>query len=135
MNVYRQGILMLEIVILFFVGFMPESWNWFATSLVSFSCAMQVQAFRKVHKYAYASTMCIGNLRSGTAALSQYLRERKKEQLEQVLYYFGIIAVFAVGAGLGGVISRKIGLRAVWCCDIFLFVSFLLMGRASAKRR
>ena len=28
-------------------------------------CAMQVQAFRKVDGYAFASTMCIGDLRSG----------------------------------------------------------------------
>ena len=41
-----------------------------ATVLVSFACAMQVQTFRKVNGYSYASTMCIGNLRSGTAALS-----------------------------------------------------------------
>ncbi len=32
-----------------------------------FSCAMQVQAFRKVN-YAFASTMCIGDLRSGVEA-------------------------------------------------------------------
>ena len=45
--------------------------------MVSFSCAMQVQAFRKVNGFAYASTMCIGNLRSGTDALSVFVRERK----------------------------------------------------------
>ena len=33
---------------------------------------MQVQSFRKVGGYSYASTMCIGNLRSGIAALSGY---------------------------------------------------------------
>ena len=62
-----------------------------ATIMVSFSCAMQVQAFRKVNGFAYASTMCIGNLRSGTDALSVFVRERKKEQLFKALHYFGII--------------------------------------------
>lgn len=70
-----------------------------ATILVSFSCAMQVQAFRKVDGYSYASTMCIGNLRSGTASLSMYFRERRPEFLKQALYYFGIILFFALGAG------------------------------------
>lgn len=60
-----------------------------ATVLVSFACAMQVQSFRKVNGFSYASTMCIGNLRSGTAALSFYLRERRPEQLRQAMYYFG----------------------------------------------
>lgn len=75
----------------FAVGFMPGELDMLATVLVSFSCAMQVQTFRKVGGYSYASTMCIGNLRSGTAALSVYCREKRPEQLKQALYYFGII--------------------------------------------
>ena len=82
---WRQGILLFEIV--------------------SISCAMQVQTFRKVRGYSYASTMCIGNLRSGTAALSGFIHERKPEQLRQAMYYFGVIFFFAVGAGLGGNLS------------------------------
>ena len=65
---WRQMILLIEILILFAVGFMPGELDMLATVLVSFSCAMQVQTFRKVGGYSYASTMCIGNLRSGTAA-------------------------------------------------------------------
>ena len=56
---WRQGILLLEILILFGVGFIPQDYNMLATTLVSFSCAMQVQSFRKVGGYSYASTMCI----------------------------------------------------------------------------
>ena len=55
---WRQGILLLEIAILLIVGFLPQTLNMTATILVSFSCAMQVQAFRKVDGYSYASTMC-----------------------------------------------------------------------------
>ena len=75
---WRQSILLMEILILFVVGFMPAEMNMGATALVSFACAMQVQAFRKVDGYAYASTMCIGNLRSGMAALSAFMRNHKK---------------------------------------------------------
>ncbi len=60
---WRQLVLVIEILLLFAVGFLPDSWNLIANSMVSFSCAMQVQAFRKVNSYAFASTMCIGNLR------------------------------------------------------------------------
>ena len=83
---WRQGILLLEILILLLVGFLPKDQNMLATVLVSFSCAMQVQTFRKVGGYSYASTMCIGNLRSGTAAFSAYLREKRPEQMRQALY-------------------------------------------------
>lgn len=124
---WRQGVLLMEIVILFFVGFIPYGWNMLATTLVSFACAMQVQTFRKVNGYSYASTMCIGNLRSGTAAFSLYLREKNPEHLRQTLYYFGIILFFAFGAGIGGNLSRMYGIHMIWVSVACLFISFLLM--------
>ena len=126
---WRQSILLLEIVILFVVGFIPTRLDMMATALVSFSCAMQVQSFRKVNGYSYASTMCIGNLRSGIAALSGYVREHKSQQAEQMLYYFGIIFLFALGAGVGGVLSMNpaVSIRAIWVSCALLLVSFCLM--------
>ena len=73
---WRQIVLLIEILVLTAVGLIPARYDTAATMLVSLSCAMQVQAFRKVRGYGYASTMCIGNLRSGTESLSVYLRER-----------------------------------------------------------
>ena len=124
---WRQGVLLMEIVILFAVGFMPKHLDLLATVLVSFACAMQVQTFRKVSGYSYASTMCIGNLRSGTAAFSLYLREKRPEQIRQALYYFGIILFFAVGAGIGGNLSVRYGFHVIWISGGLLLISFLLM--------
>ena len=47
--------------------------------------------------------MCIGNLRSGTESLSQYFRTKEKGSLYKALHFFGIIFIFAIGAGIGGV--------------------------------
>ena len=124
---WRQGILLAEIGILAIVGFIPNTYNMIATVMVSFACAMQVQTFRKVGGYSYASTMCIGNLRSGTAALSLYLRDKKAEHLRQTFYYFGIIFFFAIGAGIGGILSVCYGIHVIWISCILLFISFLLM--------
>lgn len=115
--------------ILFLVGFLPKSLNMAATMLVSFSCAMQVQAFRKVHGYGYASTMCIGNLRSGTESLSAYLREKQPGALKKAVHYYGIILVFAVGAGAGGIVSLGIGLPAIWISPILLGICFFMMKK------
>ena len=125
---WRQVLLAAEIVILAIVGFIPSSYNMLAAMLVSFACAIQVQTFRKVGGYSYASTMCIGNLRSGTAALSMYLRDKKKEQLRQAGYYFGLILAFAIGAGIGGVFSMLYGIHVIWISCGLLLVSFLLMS-------
>ena len=61
---WRQMVLVLEIAFLFLVGFLPHKLDPLANALVSFVCAMQVQTFHKVRGHIYASTMCIGNLRS-----------------------------------------------------------------------
>ena len=47
---WRQLIILSEIVLLFAVGFLPQTINTFANAVVSFVCAMQVQTFRKVHR-------------------------------------------------------------------------------------
>lgn len=126
---WRQIVLIMEIVMLCAVGFMPAGLNMVANMLVSLSCAMQVQSFRTVHGYGYASTMCIGNLRSGTESLSKYLRDRDSESLRKALNFFGIIAVFALGAGAGGVISGYFGAGTIWLSVILLAAVMLMMLR------
>lgn len=131
---WRQAILLIEGLILFMVGFIPEKYNMAATVLVSFTCAMQVQGFRKVGGYAYASTMCIGNLRSGVDALSVYMRERKPEQLKKSMHYFAIILMFALGAGIGGNLSAKYGISVIWICCLLLMLSYFLMSLEKLKQ-
>ena len=124
---WRQIILLGEIVLLLAVGFLPPSAEALANALVSFVCAMQVQTFHKVRGHAYASTMCIGNLRSGTEALCAYFRVRDKEILQKALTYFGVILVFGIGAGVGSLVTLAVGCRAIWVCCGLLSVSFGMM--------
>ena len=124
---WRQIILLVEIVLLGVVGALPPAVEPPANALVSFVCAMQVQTFHKVRGHAYASTMCIGNLRSGTEALCAYFRVRDKEILQKAVTYFGVILVFGVGAGLGSILTVALGCRAIWLCCLLLSVSFGMM--------
>ena len=89
---WRQLVVLCEIVMLFVVGFFPQEWNLMANALVSFACAMQVQTFRKVNGYAFASTMCIGNMRSGMDSLCSWVLNRNPAALKKSLYYWGIIS-------------------------------------------
>ena len=124
---WRQIVILLEILALIAVGLLPTSYNMLANILVSFSCAMQVQTFRTVHGYGYASTMCIGNLRSGTESLSQYLRSKDKQLLRKALHFYGIILIFAIGAGVGGVLSGVLGLKTIWISAALLVAVALMM--------
>lgn len=124
---WRQLVLVVEILLLFGVGFIPNTLDLAANALVSFACAMQVQAFRKVDGYAFASTMCIGNLRSGMDSLCAYLRTRNRDPLRKAVHYFAIILLFAVGAGLGGLAIPHLGSRTIWLSCALLSVGLLLM--------
>ena len=124
---WRQLIILSEIFLLFAVGFLPQTINTFANAVVSFVCAMQVQTFRKVRGHAYASTMCIGNMRSGTEALCVYFHTHDREVLHKALTYFGVIGLFAVGAGLGALLTRAFAERGIWVSCALLAVSFLIM--------
>lgn len=126
---WRQIILLIEILMLSIVGVIPLTHNMIANMLVSFSCAMQVQTFRKVHGYGYASTMCIGNLRSGTAGLSHYLRNKDRESLNKALHFFGIIFFFAFGAGIGGVVSGAWGIRTIFISPVLLALVAVMMTK------
>lgn len=125
---WRQGILLVEIILLFLVGFIPGNLNVLATTLVSFSCALQVQTFRKVEGNAYASTMCIGNLRSGTAALSAYMRERKPRLLRQAFMLFlPLFSCLLLAQELAADFQWLTAKEPIWVSSILLLISFLLM--------
>lgn len=124
---WRQIILLCEIVLLFVVGFLPRPVEALANALVSFVCALQVQTFHKVRGHAYASTMCIGNLRAGMEALCAYFHVKDKEILLKAATYFGVILVFGIGAGLGSILTLLFGYKAIWICCAFLSVSFGMM--------
>ena len=130
---WRQMVLLIEIIVLSLVAFIPESQNMLANALVSMSCAMQVQSFRKVNGYPYASTMCIGNLRSGMDSFSVFLRNHQKGALKKALHYYGIIFIFAIGAGLGGILSLMLGIKSILISSAILFVAFIIMAKEHIK--
>ena len=124
---WRQIVVALEILLRFVVGFLPQSMNMAANILVSFVCAMQVEAFRKMKGSAYASTMCIGNLRSATEMLYRYRHTKEKGCLEKCLRYYGVILVFGIGAALGSFMTSLFEERTIWISCGFLFVCFCIM--------
>lgn len=120
-------VLFCEILLLFPVGFLPDRWNLPANAMVSFACAMQVQAFRKVNGYAFASTMCIGNMRSGMKSLCAYRQTHHHADIHKALRDLEIIFLFALGAGIGGRLLAMLEAYTIWISCFLLFISLSLM--------
>ena len=91
---WRQAVLGVEALVLVAAAFLPEAWNNLVNAGISFACAMQVNTFRAFEGNLYATTMCTGNLRSGTERLWRYARGRDREDLR----VGGMISMLVVGA-------------------------------------
>lgn len=124
---WRQIVLAFEIVMLAIAGLLPQSLNVVSNVLMSFACAMQVDSFRKFRGIPCATTMCIGNMRSGTELLCRYHITKDPELKRKSLHYYFIILVFAIGAAIGAIASQKFGNPAIWIAAGLMLLGFILM--------
>ena len=134
---WRQVIVALEISAVVLVAFLPVSekniymytYNMTANVIISFVCSLQVQSFRKVHGIVCATTMCTGNLRSGTDCLVQYQKTKDRKKLDDGLKYYAINLLFVLGAIISVFVTNIFGGISVIFCLIPLVTVFLLMFR------
>ncbi len=124
---WRQLTILIEAIILLGVCFVPLHFNLIANSLTSLACGMQVESFRKIHGLSTATTMCIGNLRSGTENLSLYIHSKERQYLHRSLLYFGIIGCFVLGAILGNYVISYMHQYAMIVCVVILIIVFIMM--------
>ncbi len=124
---WRQVAVLAEALILVGVAFFPQSMNLPANAITSFACGIQVESFRKVRGNGVATTMCIGNLRSGTQHLCSFFHEKRREDLEHAALYYGLIASFVIGAVLGNFVIQRLHEKAIFCCSSLLLLAFGMM--------
>ena len=74
-----------------------------------------------------ATTMCIGNLRSGTQNLCDYIHTKEKKCLSKSILYYGVILCFIIGAVLGNVCISYMQEKAILVCAFFLLAAFIMM--------
>ena len=124
---WQHYTILLEIILLFAVSWIPygKISNISANLLVSFTCAIQAESFRKVLGTPFASTMCTGNLRNATEYLNQFLVDKEKDFLTKSIQYFGIDFLFVLGAMIGAITTKVLQIHATLCCCVILGVVFL----------
>lgn len=131
---WRQLTLGGEVLAVAAVSLLPGELDMLANVLVSFVCAVQVESFRRVRGNAFASTMCTGNLRSGTEQLFYYRRSGDRGERNSALCYYGIIAVFIAGAALGALTCGALGRRAALVCAGILLMGFAILSLRGERR-
>lgn len=131
---WRQAAVLSEGIILFIVGFLSDEYNAIANALVSLACGIQVESFRKVLGNASATTMCIGNLRSGTQAICEFCLTRKRGALKKGLIYYSIILFFVLGAITGNAILKLFGQRTIWCSSGLMVMGCMMMFHSKSEK-
>lgn len=124
---WRQISVIFEAIVLFCVGFIPQDLNLLANSLTSLACGIQVESFRKIHGNGIATTMCIGNLRSGTQNLCNYFQTKDASAARKGVLYYGIILCFIIGAVIGNIFIKEIAEKAILICSGILIIAFVMM--------
>lgn len=124
---WRQVIVLAEIALLAAVSFAPQEMNAVVNIVISFVCAMQVESFRKVHGSAFATTMCTGNLRSGTEQLVLWRQTGDRKAARKAGHYYAIILLFVLGAAMGAWLTALWGERALLLTCALLLAAFALM--------
>lgn len=124
---WRQIIIGIEFLSVSGVAFIPQSNSALANAIISLICAVQVQSFRKINGHAFATTMCTGNLRSGTESLYNYIVQRNPVDAKKAKNYFMVIFTFIIGAIVGLSISKVFGIYAVLLCSIILATVFVIL--------
>lgn len=124
---WRQISVGVEAIFLLSVAFIPQAYNILANSLISFACGIQVESFRKIHGNAIATTMCIGNLRSGMFNFDEYIRTGNKKNLKSSILYFTIIFAFVAGAVIESLLLELFGSFSIIMSVLLLIVALLIM--------
>ena len=115
------------------MAFLPQERNTVVNSVISFVCALQVEAFRKVQGSAIATTMCTGNLRSGTEQLVIWRQTGDRGAAKKMRNYYAIILFFILGAVLGSFATGWLGERALLLTCAPLLAVFGIMFIAEER--
>lgn len=127
---WRQIILLVEIVIIILVSLIPikPMTNIIANISVSFLCAMQAESFKKVLGHPFSSTMCTGNLRSGTENLYHAMISQDRQLLTNTGYYLLVVVSFVIGACVGTTLTNLYLEKAILVTLIPMIFSILNMN-------
>lgn len=130
----ERAVLILEIVVLFIIGFVPyTSPNIIVTVAISFVAAVQFSVFRKLVGSPYNTIAITGNLRSATQEAYIAVTRKDYKSAFQAVRFSMVNISFLVGAILGAGLTSFIGVKAVWVTVVVLICSVVLLSIDESK--
>ncbi len=135
---WTLGILMVEIAVLFLIGFIPKNClNNVVTISISFVCSLQISGFKRLRGLPYSTTMCTGDLRSASANMTNAVIHKDKQAAFIGLRYVLIVSSFFTGVLAGGVMTSLIGEHTLWACSVLLALAcvFIIIKNSQKQNK
>ena len=131
---WRLPLLLAECAAVVVVSFLPTGrLDPLANIIISFTSALQVESFRNIQGYGCVTTMCTGNLRSGTENLFHWLSRREPKAPPKIRVYYGLIGCFILGAVVSGLLTPLLAQRTVLAACLPLLAVFFLLLRGKER--
>lgn len=123
----------IEIIILFAIGFMPDSVPYIVPNvLISFICAMKYNTFRKHNSVILATTFCTNNLRQASLNIIEWIKTKDKQYILKSLDFIVVNLAFMLGAVIGTLSAMQFEEKSIWLACVILipvFISLLLFNK------
>ena len=124
---WRQILVLIEIFAFIVVGFLPQEMNRVANSIISMISGIQFATFPKIRGTAMATTMCTGNLKTGTQNMYRGIKTGDKSAIEKGLYYYVCILVFILGTMVGYFAVKLMAEKAIFLAALAMINIFIIM--------
>ncbi|RRJ14349.1 DUF1275 domain-containing protein [Lachnoanaerobaculum orale] len=124
---WRQILVMFEIFAFIVVGFLPQEMNRVANSIISMISGIQFATFPKIRGTAIATTMCTGNLKTGTQNMYRGIKTGDRSAIEKGLYYYVCILVFIAGTAIGYFAVKLMAEKAIFLAALAMINIFIMM--------
>lgn len=124
---WRQILVLFEIFAFIVVGFLPQEMNRVANSIISMISGIQFATFPKIRGTAMATTMCTGNLKTGTQNMYRGIKTGDKSAIEKGLYYYVCILVFILGTMVGYFAVKLMAEKAIFLAALAMINIFIIM--------
>ena len=124
---WRQILVLFEIFAFIAVGFLPQEMNRVANSIISMISGIQFATFPKIRGTAMATTMCTGNLKTGTQNMYRGIKTGDKSAIEKGLYYYVCILVFILGTMVGYFAVKLMAEKAIFLAALAMINIFIIM--------
>ncbi|MEU7826305.1 YoaK family protein [Catellatospora sp. NPDC049133] len=125
----------LEILVLVLVGLMPSGGSdELVAVMIAFVASVQITSFGLIGRWTFNTTVTTTNLRNAAQAVYGAVVRHDRDAAAQARSLWPAIGSFAAGALLGGLVTARIGDRAVWVA-VVLLVAGLALFLADDRRR